>query len=91
MLARIGRDETDVDMWLWTQVNLSTIRGVMETLGQPMEKAHTVMGKWGYTGAACLPMALDDAVRGGRLNEGDLILLTGSGAGLTMGCMALEW
>lgn len=91
VLGRIGRSESDVDMWLWTQVNLSTIRGVMETLGQPMERAHTVMGKWGYTGAACLPMALDDAVRGGRLNDGDLILLTGSGAGLTMGCMALEW
>ncbi|MEO5580195.1 MAG: ketoacyl-ACP synthase III [Gemmatimonadaceae bacterium] len=91
VLGRIGRDASEVDMWLWTQVNLSTIRGVMETLGQPIEKAHTVMGKWGYTGAACLPMALDDAVRGGRLRDGDLILLTGSGAGLTMGCMALEW
>lgn len=91
VLGRIGRSESDVDMWLWTQVNLSTIRGVMQTLGQPMEKAHTVMGKWGYTGAACLPMALDDAVRGGRLSDGDLIMLTGSGAGLTMGCMALEW
>jgi len=91
VLGRIGRSERDVDMWLWTQVNLSTTRGVMETLGQPMEKAHTVMGKWGYTGAACLPMALDDAARNGRLSDGDLILLTGSGAGLTMGCMALEW
>lgn len=91
VLGRIGRSESDVDMWLWTQVNLSTIRGVMETLGQPIERAHTVMGKWGYTGAACLPMALDDAVRNGKVNEGDLILLTGSGAGLTMGCMALEW
>lgn len=91
VLGRIGRGESDVDMWLWTQVNLSTIRGVMDTLGQPMEKAHTVMGKWGYTGAACLPMALDDAARNSRLSDGDLILLTGSGAGLTMGCMALQW
>jgi len=63
----------------------------MNTLGEPVEKAHTVMGKWGYTGAACLPMALDDAVRSGRIKEGDLILMTGSGAGLAMGSVALEW
>jgi 3-oxoacyl-[acyl-carrier-protein] synthase III len=91
VLARIGKDVPDVDLWLWTQVNLSTIRVVMETLGVPMEKAHTVMGKWGYTGAACLPMALDDAARAGRLKDGDLVLLTGSGAGLAMGTVALEW
>lgn len=91
VLERIGRTTSDVDEWLWTQVNLSTIRDVMTTLGEPMEKAHTIMGKWGYTGAACLPMALDDAVRAGRLDDGDLILMTGSGAGLAMGSIALEW
>ena len=91
VLDRLGRTPADVDEWLWTQVNLSTIRDVMATLGQPMDNAHTVMGKWGYTGAACLPMALDDAVRTGRLDEGDLILMTGSGAGLAMGSVALAW
>ena len=91
VLDRIGRRPADVDLWLWTQVNLSTIRLVMETLGVSMEKAHTIMGKWGYTGAACLPMALDDALAAGRLHEGDLVMLTGSGAGLSMGAVALEW
>lgn len=91
VLDRIGRTTHDVDEWLWTQVNRSTIEEVMRTLGEPMEKAHTIMGKWGYTGAACLPMALDDSVRAGRLEEGDLILMTGSGAGLAMGTIALEW
>ena len=91
VLGRAGRAERDVDLWLWTQVNLSTIREVMGRLGQPLERAHTVMHKWGYTGSACLPMALDDAVAAGRLHEGDLVLLTGSGAGLAMGCVALTW
>jgi 3-oxoacyl-[acyl-carrier-protein] synthase III len=91
VLRGISREEKDVKLWLWTQVNLSTIRMVMGTLGQPMEKAHTIMDKWGYTGSACLPMALDDAVSKGRLNEGDLVVLTGSGAGLAMGCVALQW
>jgi 3-oxoacyl-[acyl-carrier-protein] synthase-3 len=91
VLRSIARDENDVKLWLWTQVNLSTIRMVMGTLGQPMEKAHTIMHKWGYTGSACLPMALHDAVEMGRLEEGDLVLLTGSGAGLAMGCVAMQW
>ena len=91
VLSRIGKSTGDVDQWLWTQVNLSTIRGVMSTLGEPIEKAHTIMGKWGYTGAACLPMALDDAVSAGKLRDGDLILMTGSGAGLAMGSMAIQW
>jgi 3-oxoacyl-[acyl-carrier-protein] synthase-3 len=49
------------------------------------------MEKWGYTGSACLPMALDDAVKAGRLHDGDLVMLTGSGAGLSMGTVALRW
>ena len=91
VLSRIGCREQDVALWLWTQVNLSTIKVVMERLGLPMDRAHTIMGKWGYTGAACLPMALDDAVRAGLLRAGDLVMLTGSGAGLAMGSVALRW
>jgi len=91
VLGRVGKAPEDVDLWLWTQVNRSTIEVVMERLGQPMSKAHTVMEKWGYTGSACLPMAMDDAAKAGRLHPGDLVLLTGSGAGLSMGCVALIW
>jgi 3-oxoacyl-[acyl-carrier-protein] synthase-3 len=91
VLERAGERVEDVDLWLWTQVNRSTIETVMDRLGEPMDRAHTVMEKWGYTGSACLPMALDDAARAGRLRAGDLVVLTGSGAGLSMGCVALRW
>ncbi|MBV9774098.1 MAG: ketoacyl-ACP synthase III [Gemmatimonadetes bacterium] len=91
VLERAGERVEEVDLWLWTQVNRSTIETVMDRLGEPMDKAHTVMDKWGYTGSACLPMALDDAARAGRLRTGDLVVLTGSGAGLAMGCVALRW
>jgi 3-oxoacyl-[acyl-carrier-protein] synthase-3 len=91
ILDRVGKKTTDVDHWLWTQVNLSTIKVVMEILGEPMSKAHTVMGKWGYTGSACLPMVLDDAVRAGKIKDGQLIVFTGSGAGLAMGSLAMTW
>jgi 3-oxoacyl-[acyl-carrier-protein] synthase III len=91
VLSRVGKSEADVDLWLWTQVNLSTIKSVMSHLQQPMDRAHTVMNRVGYTGSACIPMALDDAVRTQRLKDGDLVVMTGSGAGLAMGTVALEW
>ncbi len=91
VLARAGHTPDEVDCWLWTQVNRSTIELVMRTLGLPMSRAHTIMHKWGYTGSACLPMALDDAVRSGVVRDGQLIMLTGSGAGLAMGSLAMRW
>lgn len=91
VLARAGRAPDDVAVWFWTQVNRSTIAVVMDALGQPMARAHTIMDRVGYTGSACLPMALDDAARAGRLRDGDLLVLTGSGAGLAMGSVAMLW
>jgi 3-oxoacyl-[acyl-carrier-protein] synthase III len=91
VLGRLERPLPAVDLWLWTQVNRSTIETVMATLGEPMAKTHTVMDKWGYTGSACLPMALHDARSAGRLRRGDLVVLTASGAGLAMGTVALTW
>ncbi len=91
VLSRAGSDVNDVDLWLWTQVNRSTIEVVMRGLGVPMSRAHTIMHKWGYTGSACLPMALDDAVRSGRVHDDHLLVFTGSGAGLAMGSLAMRW
>jgi len=91
VLAQAGRTVEDVDCWLWTQVNRSTIWQVMDGLGLPRERAHTIMGDVGYTGSACLPMALDDAVRRGIIRDGQLVVLTGSGAGLAMASVALVW
>jgi 3-oxoacyl-[acyl-carrier-protein] synthase-3 len=71
----------DVDLFLFTQVRKRTIDKVMGALGLPMEKAHTVMEKWGYTGSACIPMALHDAIESGRVRVGDLVVLVGSGVG----------
>lgn len=90
-LSRAGVAAEDVRLWLWTQVNRSTIDTVMCTLGVPSDRAHTVMHKWGYTGAACLPMALHDARAEGKLGDGDVVAFVGSGAGLAMGCVVLRW
>jgi 3-oxoacyl-[acyl-carrier-protein] synthase-3 len=56
----------DVDHYYFTQVNLRTIEATMAALGQPLHKTHWIMDKWGYTGSACIPMALDDAIAQGK-------------------------
>lgn len=81
----------DVALFLFTQVNLSTIKEVMHRLDKPMTLTHTIMGKWGYTGSACIPMVLDDAVREGKLEHGDVVVMCASGGGLNMACTAFRY
>jgi 3-oxoacyl-[acyl-carrier-protein] synthase-3 len=86
----VGLAVDDVALFLFTQVRLTTIERVMERLAMPMTRTHTIMGKWGYTGSACLPMALDDAARAGRVSEGDQVVLVGSGVGYNQAAIALR-
>lgn len=81
----------DVKLFLFTQVNLSTIKEVMNKLELPMERTHTIMQKWGYTGSACIPMVLHDAVTVGKLERGDNVIMCASGGGLNMACVAFRW
>ena len=81
-LAKNGNfDLQDVNMALYTQVRLNSIQLVQQTLGLPIEKAHWIMDKWGYTGSACLPMVFDDARKQGKIKSGDLVTFIGSGVG----------
>lgn len=91
VLAKAGLTQDDVALFLFTQVNLSTIKFVLEKMNLPWERTHTVMGKWGYTGSACIPMVLDDAVREGKLKDGDAFIMCASGGGLNMACAAFRW
>ncbi|MDQ3134395.1 MAG: ketoacyl-ACP synthase III [Acidobacteriota bacterium] len=80
----------DVALFLFTQVNLSTIKIVLEAMHLPMSRTHTIMGKWGYTGSACIPMVLDDAIRAGKLERGQVVVMCASGGGLNMACAAFQ-
>lgn len=91
LLARENLTLDDVNLFLWTQVNLSTINEVMAALGQPMEKTHTIMQKWGYTGSACIPMVLHDALQAGKLKRGDIVVLCASGGGINMAAMIFRY
>jgi len=72
----------EIDHFFFTQININSIRETMENLNVPFEKAHTIMDKYGYTGSACIPMALDDARIKGKINKNDLAVFVGSGGGL---------
>ena len=91
VLAKASLVRADVDFFLWTQVNISTIRVVMDQMEIPMAQTHTIMHKWGYTGSACIPMAFHDAVESGKLKRGDTVVLCASGGGLNMACLAIKY
>ncbi len=81
MAANGGFEVSEIDFTIFTQVRKPSIELVMEDLGLPMAKTHTVMEKWGYTGSACVPIALDDALEQGLISSGDLVAMVGSGVG----------
>ena len=91
VLAKSKLTVEDVKLFLFTQVNLSTIKEVMAKLELPMERTHTIMQKWGYTGSACIPMVLHDAINSGKLQRGDNVVMCASGGGLNMACVAFKF
>ncbi|MEP6902407.1 MAG: ketoacyl-ACP synthase III [Actinomycetota bacterium] len=91
VLQRAELSLDDIKLFLWTQVNISTIKIVMEAMNLPMERTHTIMHKWGYTGSACIPMVLSDAIAHGKLQRGDNFVMCASGGGLNMAAMVFRY
>lgn len=87
---QLGFDLADVGQIIFTQVRKPTIELVMQKLGMPIEKAHTIMQEYGYTGSACVAMALDDAIAKKKIKPGDLVLLVGSGVGYNQAAAAFR-
>ncbi len=91
-LDKAGLTFDDVDHYYFTQLNLRTIEFMMDLLKQPLEKAHWVMDKWGYTGSPCVVMALDDSIEQGKgPKPGEIILFCASGGGITMASSVWKW
>jgi len=91
VLDRIGKTPADVHHFFFTQININSINATLDVLGVPHDRAHNIMDRFAYTGSACIPMALADAARAHRLKRGDLVVLMGSGGGMAMAALALEW
>jgi len=90
-VIKTGFNVSDIDMIFLTQININSIRETMENLGLSMDKTHTVMDRYGYTGSACIPMALAEANARGKIKSGDLIVFMGSGGGLAFATAVFKW
>jgi 3-oxoacyl-[acyl-carrier-protein] synthase-3 len=91
LTSAAGLTPSDVALYVFTQLNLRTIEATMGALELPMTKTHWTMDKWGYTGSACIPMTLDDALAAGKVRRGDHVLLCASGGGLAMAGALVRW
>jgi 3-oxoacyl-[acyl-carrier-protein] synthase-3 len=91
VLDRIGKEPSDVQHWFLTQFNVLSIYETLDKLGVPRDRAHLVMDRFGYTGSASIGMCVADAVTAGKVHDGDLCVFIGSGGGMSMACLALEW
>ena len=72
----------DVNRFFITQININAIHETLDNLNIEHERAEYVMHHYGYTGSACIPMALDQANKAGRIKRGDYLMFIGSGGGL---------
>lgn len=91
LLAEHNLSINDVDLMIPHQANIRIINNLKDRLGVSEEKVFVNLSKYGNTSSASIPIALDEANRGGRLKEGDLVLMCTFGAGLAWGALLLRW
>ena len=90
-LEQAGLTVEEVDWFVPHQANLRIIKAFARRLGIPQEKVLVNIDRYGNTSTASIPLALDEALRDNRLREGDLVVLTGFGAGVTYGANVIRW
>jgi len=90
-LADAGLKPADVDLLVPHQANLRIIQAACQRLGIPEERTAMVIERYGNTSSASIPLALEDALRSGRVARGDHLLLTGFGGGMTWASAVLRW
>ena len=91
VLAECELSVEDVDVYVPHQANKRIIDHAAKKLGIPEEKVVVNVDRYGNTSSGSIPLALADAAADGRLREGELVLMTGMGAGLTWGSALIEW
>jgi 3-oxoacyl-[acyl-carrier-protein] synthase-3 len=90
-LERAGCTTNDVAWFVPHQANLRIIETAAKKLGLPRERTVVNIDRYGNTSAASIPLALAEAADDGRIKEGDLVLLSGFGAGMTWASALLRW
>jgi 3-oxoacyl-[acyl-carrier-protein] synthase-3 len=90
-VADAGLEMGDISLLVPHQANLRIIEAACQRLGVPMEKAVVVIDRYGNTSSASIPLALVDAIEKGRVHDGDQLLLTGFGGGMTWASAVVSW
>jgi len=91
VLEKAGRTEADLDWLIPHQANIRIMQGTARKLKLPLEKLVVTVHEHGNTSAASVPLALDEAVRSGRVQRGDTVMLEGVGGGFTWGAVLLDY
>ena len=91
VLAKAGRTEADLDWLIPHQANIRIMQGTAKKLKLAPEKLIVTVDEHGNTSAASVPLALDVAVRSGRVQRGDTVMLEGVGGGFTWGAVLLDF
>ena len=91
VLEQAGLKVADVDWFVPHQANIRIMEATARKLGLPLEKVIATVDHHGNTSAASIPLALDEAVRDGRIRPGQTLLLEGVGGGFTWGAVLLRW
>ena len=90
VLDKAGRTDADIDWLVPHQANIRIMQGTAKKLKLPMAKVVVTVDEHGNTSAASIPLALDEAVRRGRIQKGDTVMLEGVGGGFTWGAVLLD-
>jgi len=91
VLAKAGRSERDIDWLIPHQANIRIMQSTAKKLKLAPEKLIATVDRHGNTSAASIPLALDEAVRDGRIRRGDTLMLEGVGGGFTWGAALLDY
>ena len=90
-LDATGYTIDDIDWFVPHQANRRILEGTAKRIGLPLEKVVMTVGQHGNTSAASVPLALDTALKDGRIKSGDLVLLEAMGGGFTWASALLRW
>ncbi|MBI3044385.1 MAG: ketoacyl-ACP synthase III [Betaproteobacteria bacterium] len=90
-IAANGMQKADIDWLVPHQANIRIIQASARKLGMSMEKVVVTVDRHANTSAASIPLALDEAVRDGRIRSGQHVLLEGVGGGFTWGAVLVKW
>mgnify|MGYP001750847055 FL=1 len=90
-LEKAGVDKEEIDMFIAHQANNRIIQSIAKKVGIPKDHMYVNVERYGNTSAASVGIALDEAVRSGKIKHGDIVVITGFGAGLTWGCDVMRW